>query len=78
MRSPAERTPSTEERNRKKNDTQKRITQMKGPAPAGLKEKRSNPLFFFLLLRNSLFRGETMYHIGICDDGKKYAQNWKR
>lgn len=43
---------------------------MKGPASAGLKEKRSNPLFFFLPLRNSLFRGETMYHIGICDDGK--------
>ena len=69
MRSPAERTPSTEERNRKKNDTQKRITQMKGPAPAGLKERRGI-IFFFLLLRNSLFRGETMYHIGICDDGK--------
>ena len=70
MRSPAEQTPSTEERNRKKNDTQERITQMKGPASAGLKEKRSNPLFFFLHLRNSLFRGEIMYHIGICDDGK--------
>ena len=39
MRSPAERTPSTEERNRKKNDTQKRITQMKVSRVCGTERK---------------------------------------
>ncbi len=76
MRSPAERTPSTEERNRKKNDTQKRITQMKGPASAGLKEKRSNPLFSFY--------GTLCLEVRLCiisgfvTTEKIHAQNWKR